>query len=74
MNQMNQTKVCYCRKCCESRGEGKTVSLTGKDITNIGFNRMILCDLCGNKRCPHATDHKNPCTNSNETGQPGSVY
>jgi hypothetical protein len=36
--------------------------------------RMILCDVCGNKRCPHATDHRNACTNSNEPGQRGSKY
>jgi hypothetical protein len=36
--------------------------------------RMILCPTCGNKRCPHATDHRNACTGSNEPGQPGSSY
>jgi len=36
--------------------------------------RMILCAICGNKRCPHANDHRNACTNSNEPGQPGSSY
>jgi hypothetical protein len=36
--------------------------------------RMILCELCGNKRCPHANDHQNACTKSNEVGQPGSAY
>ena len=36
--------------------------------------RMILCATCGNKRCPHATDHRLACTNSNEPGQPGSSY
>jgi hypothetical protein len=36
--------------------------------------RMILCAICGNKRCPHATDHRKECTNSNEPGQPGSSY
>jgi len=36
--------------------------------------RMILCPKCGNKRCPHATDHDYECTNSNEPGQPGSAY
>lgn len=35
---------------------------------------MIVCSKCGNKRCPHATNHKNECTNSNEPGQEGSVY
>jgi hypothetical protein len=42
---------------------------------HFGFRqRMILCKVCGNKRCPHATDHRNPCTGSNEPGQPGSFY
>lgn len=36
--------------------------------------RMVLCSICGNKRCPHATDHRNVCGNSNEPGQPGSSY
>lgn len=35
---------------------------------------MIVCEKCGNKRCPHATDHRHECTNSNEPGQPGSRY
>lgn len=35
---------------------------------------MIVCSSCGNKRCPHATDHKFVCTGSNEPGQEGSVY
>jgi len=35
---------------------------------------MYLCDECGNKRCPHATDHTEPCTGSNELNQPGSRY
>lgn len=40
----------------------------------FGNMRMILCQTCGNKRCPHATDHRNACTVSNEPGQPGSSY
>lgn len=35
---------------------------------------IILCSICGNKRCPHATDHNLDCTKSNEPGQPGSIY
>lgn len=35
---------------------------------------MIVCDICGNKRCPHATDHEHACTGSNEPGQTGSSY
>lgn len=36
--------------------------------------RMHLCSVCGNKRCPKATDHDLACTNSNEPGQKGSAY
>ena len=36
--------------------------------------RFVVCATCGNKRCPHATDHRHACTGSNEPGQPGSVY
>lgn len=37
-------------------------------------SRMILCPTCGNKRCPKASDHELACTDSNEPGQPGSVF
>lgn len=42
--------------------------------TNYMFRRMFLCSVCGNKRCPKATDHSLECTNSNDEGQIGSVY
>jgi hypothetical protein len=35
---------------------------------------FIVCKICGNKRCPKATDCDLDCTNSNEPGQVGSVY
>lgn len=38
------------------------------------FPGMLLCPTCGNKRCPHASDHTLACTSSNEPGQTGSVY
>jgi hypothetical protein len=38
------------------------------------MSHMIVCPACGNKRCPHATDHNLACTNSNDAGQPGSRY
>lgn len=36
--------------------------------------RMIVCSICGNKRCPHAKHHDNPCSGSNESGQKGSDW
>ncbi|WP_208457748.1 hypothetical protein, partial [Burkholderia vietnamiensis] len=44
------------------------------DLFPLECCQMILCLVCGNKRCPHATDHRHACTGSNEPGQPGSVY
>lgn len=35
---------------------------------------MVVCDKCGNKRCPHATSHEHECTNSNASGQKGSIF
>lgn len=52
-------KPICCRKC------------TPEKVQNM---RMITCTVCGNKRCPKATDHNNECTNSNASGQEGSVY
>ncbi|HDR9163639.1 TPA: Lar family restriction alleviation protein [Burkholderia vietnamiensis] len=61
---------CECRACLK----GKTVdSGLGFGIP-VEMTQMIVCARCGNKRCPHANDHRNTCTNSNEPGQPGSAY
>lgn len=40
----------------------------------VSATRMILCPECGNKRCPKASNHRYDCTNSNDTGQVGSIY
>lgn len=40
----------------------------------VMIERMITCAKCGNKRCPKANNHRNGCTNSNESGQVGSAY
>lgn len=51
---------CGCHACIEARGHTAM--------------HMVVCPTCGNKRCPKATWHKFICTNSNEAGQPGSIY
>jgi hypothetical protein len=58
---------CQCRTCIRERDDGK-------GFISLEFSQMILCSICGNKRCPHANDHKNECTNSNDVGQLGSYY
>lgn len=57
--------ICWCYECNKER---KVHGLP------YASTRMILCPECGNKRCPHATDHTLSCTGSNEPGQPGSRY
>lgn len=52
--------VCGCHNCITTRG-------------HVAMH-MVLCPICRNKRCPHANDHRNACTRSNEPGQPGSAY
>lgn len=55
---------------CHACLDGKTDE-TGWPVAST---RMILCPVCGNKRCPKASDHRLDCTHSNEIGQPGSIY
>lgn len=35
---------------------------------------FIVCSVCGNKRCPKATDCALACSGSNAPGQVGSIY
>lgn len=53
------TPDCWCRIC--------------RPVT-MSDMRFVVCPECGNKRCPHANDHNNACTGSNEPGQVGSAY
>ena len=51
---------CGCLRCLRSRRE---------EVCH-----MVVCQVCGNKRCPHSDSHANRCTHSNEPGQKGSRY
>ena len=31
---------------------------------------IVVCHICGNKRCPHAEDHKYECFGKNDLDQP----
>lgn len=59
---------CNCLQCLRDRDERTPWGWP------VETAMMIVCSICGNKRCPHATDHRNECTNSNEIGQVGSRY
>lgn len=58
-----------CHKCLE----GKTERIGDHDWPMTAL-RMVVCEICGNKRCPKATDCTLACTGSNEPGQKGSVW
>lgn len=60
---------CYCWMCRRDI----PVSANWPGITE-GHSRMFVCPTCGHKRCPHATDHREPCSGSNDAGQLGSRY
>jgi hypothetical protein len=62
-----------CRNCWEKEYGTKAVGI-GDTLINPEGLPMICCSVCGNKRCPKATDHTLACTGSNEPGQEGSVY
>jgi hypothetical protein len=59
---------CICHKCIKEN------NLTNEAGWPLSSCVMIVCDICGNKRCPKASDHALACTNSNAPGQPGSIY
>lgn len=58
---------CWCYNCLD--GLLDPVTMLPPTMT-----MFIICPSCGNKRCPRATYHELECTNSNESGQPGSRY
>lgn len=55
-------ELCGCWRCAVARNEGDRAAI------------MRLCPICGNKRCPHVSDHELVCTGSNDPGQEGSIY
>lgn len=60
--------------CCWTCAKAHCEANPSSEIFDMRMQRMFLCTHCGNKRCPHATDHHLDCTGSNEPGQKGSRY
>lgn len=60
------------RTCCSMCEDAALAHLS--PVNQMLGRSFIVCSECGNKRCPKATDHNLACTNSNDTGQPGSRY
>lgn len=63
-----KVKRCSCMACVEANDE----VVFGTDAWL--HRSFVVCEFCGNKRCPHAAWHGEECTGSNEPGQPGSDY
>lgn len=61
---------CICHRCIEEN----QVKLYAESPFLLSSQMMIGCPTCGNKRCPHASDHRLECTGSNESGQAGSIF
>ena len=61
---------CYCIYC-----ENEYISIM-YDLypDEWHFRSFIVCNECGNKRCPKATYHDHECTKSNDPGQHNSSY
>jgi len=66
MESIIETNCGNCHKCLESK--------TTEHGIPLSMTRMLLCPICGNKRCPRATDHSLECTGDNSVNQKGSIY
>lgn len=69
--------TCGCIKCTDARAEKMRADGVALHLTFPGPGLpgwRYACERCGNKRCPHHSDHALTCTRSNEPGQTGSVF
>jgi hypothetical protein len=71
---MHNPKGCWCLTCVDEWVKEELFVPSVEEIFDPRVVRFNVCATCGNKRCPHATDHRHACTNSNEPGQRGSIY
>lgn len=75
--QKYDAMTCPCRRCDDAR---RNAAITAREAAKESFadlwltSKFIVCPTCGNKRCPHASNHIFPCTGSNAPGQKGSDY
>lgn len=66
------TTTCGCIRCHDEQAPVRAslpADMRWTSFAQPGFRYM--CDLCGNKRCPHHADHRFACTGSNDAGQVG---
>lgn len=69
------TTLCGCTRCVDERAAALPDIPSITRIRGSGFpGWRYACEICGNKRCPHHTNHQFGCTGSNEPGQVGSAF
>lgn len=69
--------LCGCIKCTDVRAKDEMKNAAEKGLRGISLMPLgfrYACEICGNKRCPHHSDHELICSGSNEPGQTGSVF
>lgn len=57
--QLLEDAPCDCRQCLRDRDEHRVIAGVKYPAEMMW---MIVCEECGDKRCPHAADHRHPCT------------
>ena len=73
VSALGDEPLCGCHRCVDVRIAALPSDAPRMHGPNIpGWT--YACDICGNKRCPHHTDHRLACTGSNASGQAGSDY
>lgn len=65
---------CGCLRCQTERRASLLPEDAWRALPGMDAHFRYACEMCGNKRCPHHTDHQLACTGSNEPGQQGSNY
>lgn len=74
--QRSVAELCGCMRCFDERvaalPAADRVSRFMMGPGDASFR--YACEVCGNKRCPHHTDHRLKCSGSNLPGQTGSAY
>lgn len=69
-----EAQECQCNACHKKKLAANPPADRTDSLMALALRGMVLCPTCGNKRCPHANDHRHACTDSNEPGQLGSAY
>lgn len=70
---MTEPVSCGCLSCQEERASRLPEFDIGR-FMGMDPHFRYACEVCGNKRCPHHTDHRLACSGSNAVGQDGSAY